>query len=314
MTFDVVLQGDCLEHLKAIPDDSIDITFADPPFNLNKKYASYQDRKAFDAYLEWCKVWIAEMVRVTKPTGSIFVHNIPKWLTYYAGFLNEIADFRHWIAWDAMGAPLGNTLLPNHYGILFYAKNADRQKFYEIRYPHHRCRRCGSLRKDYGGKKAALHPFGPLVADVWTDLHRIRHPKRRNAHPCQLPVPLLERIILMTTDEGDVVLDPFAGTGTSLVAAKRLGRRYIGIELDQRYVDISEANLRENSQTKIGDVWVSIYLDQIVTIRDKDWGKLAEHFSIPNPIEQIDSTPIRLKDSEPFRNGHDADVMQLPLM
>jgi len=88
-----------------IPDNSVDMTFADPPFNLKKKYNGYRDDKEFGVYLKWCKEWISEMVRITKPTGSIFVHNIPKWLA------------------------------------------------------------CG--------KKAGLHPFGPLVSDVWTDIHRI---------------------------------------------------------------------------------------------------------------------------------------------
>ena len=76
-----ILQGDCLELFKDIPDNSIDVTFADHPFNLKKKYNSYRDTKELQDYLEWCRMWISEMVRVTKPTGSIFVHNIPKWLT-----------------------------------------------------------------------------------------------------------------------------------------------------------------------------------------------------------------------------------------
>ena len=96
-----IINGDSLELLKKIPDESVDVTFADPPFNLRKKYNSYQDRLNIQDYLEWCKLWIYEMVRITKPTGSIFVHNIPKWLTFYATYLNQIADFKHWIAWDA---------------------------------------------------------------------------------------------------------------------------------------------------------------------------------------------------------------------
>jgi len=90
-----ILQGDCLELFKNIPDNSIDITFADSPFNLKKKYKSYKDSLEFQKYLEWCKEWINEMVRVTKPTGSIFLHNIPKWLSFYVGFLNEVSDFKH---------------------------------------------------------------------------------------------------------------------------------------------------------------------------------------------------------------------------
>ncbi len=294
-----IIQGDCLEIMKDIPDDSVDVTFADPPFNLGKKYNGYSDSKESNAYLYWCKEWIYEMVRITKTTGSIFVHNIPKWLTYYATFLNEIAYFKHWIAWDAPTAPMGRSLQPSHYGILYYAKDSKKNKFYEIRYPHKRCRKCNYLLKDYGGKKAGLHPFGPLVSDVWTDIHRIKHNKYRDEHPCQLPIHLLERIILMSTDEGDIVLDPFVGTGTSVIAAKRLGRKFIGIDIDEKYVNITKDKLsKEFANSKIGDIWVSYYLDDIITIRDKDWEKLATYFSIPENIKDIDFTKIKLNKKE----------------
>jgi len=290
-----VIHGDCLEVMRTIPDDSVDITFADPPFNLKKKYNGYKDNKEFDTYLEWCKQWIHEMVRITKPTGSIFVHNIPKWLTYYATFLNETAYFKHWIAWDAPTSPMGKSLQPSHYGILYYVKDPKKSKCYEVRYPHKRCRKCKYLLKDYGGKKGGLHPFGPLVSDVWTDIHRIKHNKYRDEHPCQLPIHLLERIILMSTDENDIVLDPFVGTGTTVIAAKRLGRRFIGIDIDEKYVTITKSKLlRKSSNSKIGNIWVSFYLDEIVTLRDIDWVNLAQYFLVPENIKDIDFTKIKI--------------------
>ena len=289
-----IIHGDCIEVMQDIPSDSIDVTFADPPFNLKKKYRTYKDEKNTDDYLSWCRQWIMEMVRITKPSGSIFIHNIPKWLLYYAGFLNEVANFRHWIAWDAPTSPMGKTLQPSHYGILFYAKDQRENKFYEIRYPHKRCRKCGYLLKDYGGKKKILHPFGPLVSDAWSDIHRIRHNKHRDPHPCQLPIHLLERLILMSTDEGDVVLDPFMGTGTTAVAAARLGRRVIGIDLDPQYVEITQRKLaQESPNSKIGDVWVSFYRGEIVTIVDKDWDLLQPHFVIPQDPRRIDFEKIK---------------------
>ena len=291
-----IILGDCLEVIKNIPDNSVDITFADPPFNLKKKYNGYKDNKEFNTYLAWCKQWIYEMVRITKPIGSIFVHNIPKWLTYYSSFLNEIAYFKHWIAWDAPSAPMGKTLQPSHYGILYYVKDLKKSKFYEIRYPHKRCRKCDYLLKDYGGKKASLHSFGPLVSDVWTDIHRIKHNKYRDEHPCQLPIHLLERIILMSTDENDIVFDPFVGTGTTVIAAKKLGRRFIGIDIDETYVNITKNKLsKESPNSKVADVWVSFYLDEIVTIRNIDWVKLARYFLIPENIKEIDFTKIKFK-------------------
>lgn len=284
-----IIIGDCLSILPQIPSNSIDVTFADPPFNLNKKYRSYTDKIDTDDYIEWCQHWLWEMVRITKPTGSIFVHNIPKWLTYYASFLNEVAAFRHWIAWDELASPMGKSLQLAHYGILYYTKETRANKFYEIRYPHKRCRKCGYLHKDYGGKKQTLHPFGPLVSDVWTDIHRVRHNKQRDPHPCQLPIHLLERIILMSSDQGDVILDPFIGTGTTAIAAKRLGRNYIGIDIDKDYVNIAQDKIEQQTATsKIGDVWVSYYRDEIATIVDKDWEHLKPYFTIPNDIKQID--------------------------
>lgn len=268
---DRVIIGDCLEALANIPDESVDVCFADPPFNLDKKYSSYSDQLPLEDYLDWCEKWLLELIRVTKPTGSILIHNIPKWLTYYSAILNKHAHFRHWIAWDAMSTPLGKTLLPAHYGILFYSKSPKDTKFYEIRAPHKKCRVCDAYIKDYGGKKDQMHPFGFLVSDVWTDIYRIRHAKRRDEHPCQLPIHLLERLILMTTDAGDVVLDPFLGTGTTAIAAKRLQRRYIGIELDEFYGEIAQKKLDDETEPSVYQGYpVSLYLDKIASIRDCD--------------------------------------------
>ncbi len=290
-----VILGDALEVMRRIPDDSVDMTFADPPFNLGKTYNVYRDSKDFKEYLEWSKAWLREMVRITKPTGSIFVHNIPKWLTYFAAYLNEMAYFRHWIVWDAMGSPLGKTLLPNHYGILWYTKRPKGFKFYDIRSPHPRCRKCKVVLKDYGGKKNKMHPYGPLLSDVWTDIHRIRHKKRRDEHPCQLPIPLLERLILMTTDEGDTVFDPFVGTGTTAVAAKRLGRNFIVVDIDPEYVEITERNLKSAKPTKLNGCYVSVYLGRVITIRDRDWERIKDAFIIPQDIKEVEVRQIKLK-------------------
>ncbi len=292
-----IIQGDCLELFKDIPDNSVDMTFADPPFNLKKKYTSYNDSLEFQEYLNWCEQWISEMVRVTKPTGSIFLHNIPKWLTYYATFLNKYAYFKHWISWDAPTAPMGKSLQPAHYGILFYGKEQKGTKINELRYPHKRDRKQGYLLKDYGGKKDKLHPFGPLVSDVWTDIHRIKHNKKRDPHPCQLPIHLLDRLILLATDEGDIVLDPFSGTGTTAISAKRLGRKYIGFELDKEYVEISKRKLEAvEPNFKLGDNWVSFYLKKVITIRNNDWNNLKKYFIVPEPMKTIDFNKTILKD------------------
>jgi len=291
---DKVTIGDCVEIMSKIEDNSVDMCFADPPFNLEKKYSSYKDQKPSEQYLDWCKNWLSELVRITKPTGSIFVHNIPKWLTYFAGILNDIAYFRHWIAWEAMSNPLGKTLLPAHYGILFYTKQPDGFKFYEIRAPHKRCRICNSFEKDYGGKKDQMHPFGALVSDVWTDIHRIRHSVRRDEHPCQLPVPLLERIVLMSTDPGDVILDPFLGTGTTAISAKKLGRHFVGVDIDPEYAKIAMEKIEKVAVTMYRGYYVSYFLGKIQSIRDIEAAKI-----FPPQL-----TSVEKKRMQKSSNGH----------
>jgi site-specific DNA-methyltransferase (adenine-specific) len=288
-----VVEGDCMEIMKRIPKNSVDVTFADPPFNLEKKYANYHDKHEAEEYLSWCEKWLREMVRITKPTGSIFVHNIPKWLIYFGSYLNKVAIFRHWIAWDAMGPPLGKTLLPNHYGILYYVKS-EKFKFYDIRMLHRRCRSCHWVLQDYGGKKSQMHRFGPLISDVWTDIHRIRHKKRRDEHPCQLPIHLLERLLFMSSDEEDIVFDPFIGTGTTAIAAKKLGRKFIGIDIDPKYVEIANRKLEAEESTMINGCYVSIFLDNVITVRDKDWNKLKDAFLIPQDPLELEKREIQL--------------------
>jgi len=292
---DKVLHGDCLEVMSKFPDNIFDMTFADPPFNLNKKYGSYKDSMSDSDYLAWSLEWIYQMVRITKSAGTIFIHHIPKWLISYGHSLNHIAKFRHWISWDTNSAPLGKTLLPYHYGILYYTKLSflpKDYKFYDVRIPHKRCKYCKNLSKDYGGKKSKMHPFGALASDVWTDIHRLKHKSMRVDHPCQLPVPLLERLILMVTDEEDMIFDPFMGTGTTAVAARKLGRRFVGAEMDKRYVEIVNEKVQNVNPTKINDCYVSVYLDQIKTIRDNDSEILQKYDNIPCKVKSKMEQPV----------------------
>ena len=261
---------DCVELMRSMPDESASMVFADPPFNLNKKYSSYRDDVPFPQYMAWTAEWLEEACRILKPDGSLFVYNIPRLLTHTAAILNDLAVFRHWIAWNSGGQPLGNTLQPAHYGILFYSKTRY-GKFYDVRAPHRVCRECAAYLKDYGGKEPRRHKFGALVSDVWDDIHRTwQRSKRIETHPCQLPPQLIERLILMTTDEGDAVVDPFCGGGAAAVAARRLGRRYIGGDIDAGYCAAANARLDEETPVKRGGAYVSLHLGEIVSIRDAD--------------------------------------------
>ena len=265
-----VVNSDCIEMMQSLPNGSAQLVFADPPFNLDKKYRSYKDNLPFDKYMEWTEKWIIAALDVLRDDGTLLLYNIPKLLTYTTSILNDKAEFRHWIAWNSGGKPLGKTLQPAHYGILFYTKTRD-SKFYDVRAPHKACRKCHTFVKDYGGKEHLRHPFGYQISDVWDDIHRVRHSSKRiDQHPCQLPVHLIERLILMTTDPGDLVIDPFCGGGSGAVAAKQMGRNYIGAEIDAYYQQASQEKMDAAHPTMIGGAYVSLHLGKIVSIRDRD--------------------------------------------
>ncbi len=296
---DKIIEGEAVDLMRNIPDNSIDVSFVDPPFNLKKQYSTYKDSKNDNEYLDWSKKWILEMIRVTKPSGSIFIHNIPKWLLeYYRIIMNEkdnatddnpykkhLENIRliDWIVWNEIGVPKGRYLYASHYGILWLSKSS-KTKFYNLRIPHEFCRSCKALIKDYGGKKSQINEFGPILSDVWSDIHRYKHSKRRANHPNQLPVPLLERILLMSADVGDIVLDPMVGVGTTCIAAKRLGMHYIGIDIDENYCKIARENIAKTNEIKINEAHVSIFLNKIVTVRNKDIQKIVES-TLQTPIK-----------------------------
>ena len=261
---------DCIELMLSMPSNSVTMIFADPPFNLKKKYKSYKDNLSFDEYMEWTGKWLKEACRILKPDGSLFVYNIPRLLIHTTSILNRYAEFRHWIAWNSNGQPLGKTLQPAHYGILFYTKTRN-NKFYDVRTPHKTCRSCKEYLKDYGGKKHLRHRFGYQISDVWDDIHRLRHnSKRIENHPCQLPVHLIERMILMTTDESDIVMDPFCGGGSAAVASKQMGRRYIGAEIDKNYCFFATQKMHKATPVKNKNGYVSMHLNKVVSMRDID--------------------------------------------
>lgn len=275
----------------------MDLVFADPPFNLKKAYSNYDDNKSFEEYVAWSNEWLKECVRVLKPTGALFVHNIPKWLVQYAETLNHLAEYKNWIVWDAPTNCYFHGLRPSHYGILCYAKHKDLCLFHKLRAPHQRDRSTREMRKQYGGAFASAHHFGTVLSNVWTDINRATAKEHRGDHPCQLPVALLERILLLATNEGQVVLDPFIGTGTTAVAALRLGRNFIGFELSEDYGRIAKQNIKTRVYpSKIGNAWVSVHRGEIKTIRASDWDELSSYYHLPIKSAEIKTTELSLKD------------------
>ena len=242
--FNVVHHGDAVEILRQYPDNSIDLVFADPPYNLDKSYSVYEDEQEDERYIRWCNSWLQEYVRILKPTGSLYVLNLPLWTMYHAVFLNKRLYSQNWIVWDALSEPRGK-LMPAHYGLLFYTKhptdftfNCDEVGQLDARYY---CLRSSCVRR----RKAMGVDDKTLLTDIWWDIHRIKHRRDRDHHPCQLPDALMERIIRLSTNEGDIVLDALCGAGTTPVTAVRLGRRYVAIDIDERYVRMTREKIAE---------------------------------------------------------------------
>lgn len=228
-----LFQEDCLEFLSRLPDGSIDLVFADPPFNLGKDYGKgITDERQSEDYLDWCKSWLKECSRALVPGGAIFVYNIPRWNIEIGHILNDLGlTFRHWIAIDIkFGLPIAGRLYPSHYSLLYYTRGKPKT-FNRPRVPIPTCRHCGGDIKDYGGHRNKLHPDGLNLTDIWSDIPPVRHrgTKRRGAN--ELSEKLLARVLDIATAPGDVVLDPFGGSGTTYAVAEKMHRRWTGCEL-----------------------------------------------------------------------------------
>jgi DNA modification methylase len=223
-------------------DVQFDLIFADPPYNLQKNYGKIDDKLRDQEYLEWCNEWLGLCTELLSPEGTLYVLNLPKWCYQHAVFLNDKLFFQRWIVWDALSDPRGN-MMPAHYGLLVYTKNETKFTFHKPE-PVPQMNLC--LRpKCIKSRIPNLH--AEVVSDLWYDVHRIKHKRDRDAHPCQLPPKLLERVIQMSSNQGDLVFDPFLGTGTTVSVAKRLGRAYTGIDIDEDYLSISESRLERIS-------------------------------------------------------------------
>ena len=252
-----LFSADCLEILPGIRDETVDTVFADPPFNLAKEYGSRtNDNRPGEEYLEWCHRWLTECVRILKPGGALFLYNLPKWNVLLGAFLNDKGlEFRHWIAIEISAClPIPGRLHPSHYSLLYYTKEKPKT-FRRIRTPIQKCRHCGGEVKDYGGHREAMNPKGVTLKDVWTDIPPVRHwkfkSKDRKANA--LSTKVLDRVVEMSTIPGDLVLDPFGGSGTTFVVCEAKKRHWIGIEIDFAQDIINRLETAEIHPHKNGD-------------------------------------------------------------
>jgi len=227
---------DCMEILPVVRDEVVDTVFADPPFNLGKEYGhNCTDELPDSEYLEWCHRWIRECVRTLKPGGALFLYNLPKWNILLGAYLTSLGmTFRHWIAVEISAClPIPGRLHPSHYSLLYYTKGRPKT-FRRIRTPILTCRHCGGEIKDYGGHRDAMNPKGVNLKDVWTDIPPVRHWKfkSRERRANALSTKILDRVVEMCTCPGDLVLDPFGGSGTTYAVCENKDRRWLGMEID----------------------------------------------------------------------------------
>ncbi len=274
--------GDCLKIMPKIPDNSFDLIFADPPFNLGKEYdAGVNDDLTLSSYVAWTHRWLNECVRLLKPGGYLCVYNLPKWCTYIAAHLNQYLTFWDWIAVDMKySLPIPKRLYPAHYGLVAYVKGPKPTVFNNQRLSLETCRHCGGEVKDYGGYKNKMNPKGVNVSDVWSDIYPVRHAGSKNRRYNELPVKLLDRVIRMTTNEGDAVFDPFGGSGTTYAVSELLGRQWVGCELGDCNVIVSRLQTPDNDAQKLASLEQDkcLFPESVRKLREKNGFWLPEDF------------------------------------
>ena len=246
---DSILVGDCIEQLRSLPDKSVDLVFADPPYNLqlggellrpdNSKVDAVDDEwdqfESFAAYDRFTREWLTECRRVLKDEGAIWVigsyHNI-----FRLGVAMQ--DLGFWVLNDIIWRTANpmptfkGTRFTNAHETLVWAAKSREQKRYTFNYD-------------------ALKAFNEDV-QMRSDWHlalctgeeRLKDAEGNKAHPTQKPEALLHRVLLASSKPGDIVLDPFFGTGTTGAAARRLGRHYIGIEREENYARLAEQRIK----------------------------------------------------------------------
>ncbi len=245
-----VMSGDCLKILPAVPAASVDLVFADPPFNIGYEYDRYDDRRKKEDYLRWAEQWLEAVRRVLKPTGSFWLAIGDEYVAEHKIRLDALGwTLRNWVVWHyTFGVHCEKKFTRSHAHLLYYVVDPKRSTFNAdaVRVPSAR-------QTVYSDRRA--NPKGRVPDDTWvlrpqeearcfradSDTWYVRRVcgtfKERVDHPCQMPEAVLERIVQACTNPGDLVLDPFAGSGTTLVVAKRLGRRFLGIELSENYAE-----------------------------------------------------------------------------
>lgn len=287
-----LINDDCLTALKDIPDNSVDFCFADPPYNLRKKYDKWDDDLESVEYFAWCDQWLSELYRVLKPNRTLAVLNIPLWAARHFQHLNSFANFQSWIAWDALGFPV-RMIMPAHYSTICFSKGEPRRL---PCYANNRSEKFAALKEFYCLRAGCLAKRNKLeiadqttATDLWYDIHRLKHNSRRVDHPCQLSPTLMRRLYEAFTKPDEMILDCFNGAGTSTLVAAQMNRRYIGIELSSQYHEITDE--RHEQLSRNIDPFGKI--NTVPTVKNSSVGRLSKQkYKISKKELQLDVKSI----------------------
>lgn len=248
-----IILGDALKALDSIADESVDLIFADPPYNIGKNFNGHKDKWAKDDdYVKWCEKWLDKCVQKLKPTGSFYVMTSTQFMPYFDIYLREKLEILSRIVWsyDSSGVQAKNYFGSMYEPILFCVKDKEHYTFnaQDILVEA----KTGAKRKliDYRKDPPQVYNTEKVPGNVW-EFARVRYRMDEyENHPTQKPVALLERIIKASSNAGDTVMDPFSGTFTTGFVAKELGRKSIGIELQEEYVKIGLRRLQLTTEHK----------------------------------------------------------------
>ncbi len=237
----VIYHGDCFDVLPEIADESVNLIFVDPPYNIGKRFGAFRDSWPSDlAYAEWCFKWLEICIRKLKPSGSMYLMTSTEAMPYLDLWVRERLTVMSRIVWhyDSSGVQAKKYFGSLYEPILFCVRDEKDYTFnvsdIEV------AARTGAVRKliDYRKEVPTPYKTTKVPGNTWY-IPRVRYRMPEyEEHPSQKPEALLERIIRASSNPGDLVLDPFAGTFTTCAVAQRLERRTIGIEMQEEYIKI----------------------------------------------------------------------------
>ena len=248
-----IIHSDAILGLNTLPNESVDLAFVDPPYNIGKDFSGIKDKwKTDEDYLKWCYQWIDLIIEKLKPTGSLYIMTSTQFMPYFDLYIRKKLHILSRIVWsyDSSGVQAKKYYGSMYEPILFCVKDIKNYTFNadDILVEA----KTGSKRKLIDYRKNPPQPYKTekVPGNVW-DFARVRFrmPEYEN-HPTQKPIALLERIIKASSNEGDLVLDPFSGSFTTSFVAKQLNRRSIGIELQEEYIKIGLRRLNLATEYK----------------------------------------------------------------